>query len=134
MLVEQFVMLSAVQWESFLNDLIIAYVMMRPQAAINSLETKIGQLVAEFAKKFSLNKSDAQFIDFAVTLRNFLGHRNEASRKALKGSVSALSDPPNAIFKGQIRDVGTYLKTKDGAGTTRAIAFASRLIAISAVL
>ena len=27
MLVEQFVMLSAVQWESFLNDLMIAYVM-----------------------------------------------------------------------------------------------------------
>src|SRR5262245_34802645 len=44
-LVEQFVMLSAVQWESFLNDLIIAYVMMRPQAAIKNLETRINQSV-----------------------------------------------------------------------------------------
>jgi hypothetical protein len=187
MLVEQFVMLSAVQWESFLNDLIVAYVMMRPQAAINTLETRIGQsvagkfgeraagctvfkvkkpftrqkivslldpkdwnitvgssqeltakandlLVAEFAKKFSLNKSDAQFIDFAVALRNFLGHRSEASRKALKDSLNALTEPQNALFKGRIHDVGSYLKAKDSAGITRAIAFASRLIAISAVL
>lgn len=187
MLVEQFVMLSAVQWESFLNDLIVAYVMMRPQAALNNLESRIEKsveskfgehaancttfkvqrpfsrqkivglldpknwnitvtsaqeltmkandlLVAEFAKKFSLNKNDAEFIDFAVAVRNFLSHRSEASRMELKNSVTALTEPANAMFNGQIRDVGTYLKTKDGAGTTRAVSFASRLIAISAAL
>jgi hypothetical protein len=184
MLVEQFVMLSAVQWESFLNDIIIAYVMMRPDTALRSLQNRIRQsiegkfgeraanstsfrvqmpiarqrvvglldpkdwnitvgsaqelttkandfLAAEFAKRFSLDKSDAQFIDYATALRNFLGHRSDGARADLKTAIAGLSEPANASLTARFLDAGSYLKAKDGAGTTRAVAFASRLILLS---
>jgi hypothetical protein len=184
MLVEQFVMLSAVQWESFLNDLIIACVLMRPDTALKNLQGRVEQsikgkfgekaancmtfkvekpitrqrvvglldpkdwnitvgsaqelstkandfLAAKFAKKFSIDKSDAQFIDFAVALRNFLGHRSDGSRAELKAGIQSLSEPINTAFKAMLGDVGSYLKAKDGQGTTRAVLFAQRLIQIS---
>ncbi len=184
MLVEQFAMLSVVQWESFLNDIIIAYAVMRPGAAMKNLKTRIEQsvevkfgeraakcinfkvkkpipwerivglldpkdwnitvtsaeklsskaneiLAAEFAKRFSLDKADAQFIDFAVALRNYLSHRSDASRAELKRTLQELSEPNNAFFKAKLIDSGTYLKTKNATGKTRAGAFAERLIEVS---
>ncbi|MCX6900102.1 MAG: hypothetical protein NT105_15560 [Verrucomicrobia bacterium] len=185
MLVEQFVMLSSVQWESFLNDLIIAYVLMRPGTALQSLEQRIEKSVqgkfgtqavscltfkvrkpvtrqriaglldpkdwnitvgsgeelstkandllsAEFAKRFSLDKDDAQFIEFGVALRNFLGHRSDGARAELKAAIQSLSEPKNVCFRAvKLGDVGTYLKAKTPAGITRAVACATRLMEIA---
>lgn len=184
MLVEQFVMLSAVQWESFLNDLIIAYVVEDPDSAVaslkkrieNSTKQKFGEQAAKcmsfevkkpiawdrvvglldpdaynitfasanelsskandylgamHAKKFSLGKSDSQFINYTVALRNYLSHRSNASRQSLKAAIAALTEPDNVAFKAKLVDIGTYLKTKDGNNVTRAVAFSNRLIQIS---
>jgi hypothetical protein len=184
MLVEQFAMLAAIQWESFLNDLIIAYATMSPKTALNGLETRIGKsiqdkfgeraakcvtftvkkpftlfkisklldpkdynitvksageltskandiLAAEFAKKFSLDKADAQFMDFEVALRNFLSHRSDSSRGILKGSIQSLTEAQNLFLRAPITNIGTYLKAKDAAGKTRAVVFAERLVEIS---
>jgi hypothetical protein len=184
MLVEQFAMLSVVQWESFLNEIIIAYAVMRPGAAMKSLKARIEKsievkfggraakcinfkvkkpitwerivglldpndwnitvtsaeklsskaneiLAAEFAKRFSLDKADSQFIDFAVALRNYLSHRSTGARAELKRTLKGLSEPKNAIFNARLVDPGTYLKTKYVTGKTRAGAFAERLIEVS---
>lgn len=184
MLVEQFATLSAIQWESFLNDLIIAYAMMSPKTALKGLEGRIERsvqdkfgeraarcvtfavkqpftlvkisklldpkdynitvksaneltskandiLAAKFAKMFSLNKSDAQFVDYEVALRNFLSHRSDGSRNILKISIQALTEAQNLPLRASIKNIGTYLKTRDAAGNTRAVIFAERLVEIS---
>jgi hypothetical protein len=184
MLVEQFAILAAIQWESFLNDLIIAYAMMSPKTALKGLEERIEKsvqdkfgeraakcvtfavkqpftlvkisklldpkdynitfksaseltskandiLTAKFAKRFSLDKTAAQFVDFEVALRNFLSHRSDSSRNILKNSIDALSEAQNLSLKASIRNMGTYLKAKDANGKTRAVIFAERLVEIS---
>jgi hypothetical protein len=187
MLVEQFAMLSAVQWESFLNDIIMTYAVMRPRAAIKALQQRVGAsvrsrfgeraarcmkfqvkspvtwdrlvglldpkdwnisftsaeklrdrvnelLAAEFAKRFSLAKDDAQFFDFAVALRNFLSHRSAASRTALKTAINLFTEAANTPFKANLGNAGTYLKARDSTGTTRAVLFAKRLIDLAGKL
>ncbi len=180
-------MLTAVQWESFLNDLIVAYVLMQPATALTSLQKRIDQsiagkfgeraarcvsfdvekpttrqhvvglldpkdwnitvasanelsakanefLAARFAKRFSLGKADAEFIDFSVALRNYLGHLSDGSRTVLKTKIDAFSETTNTAFKATLGNVGVYLKTKDASGITRAVSFALRLIEISTKL
>ena len=69
MLVEQFVMLSVVQWESFINDLIIAYVLMRPNTALKSLRRRIEQSIerkfGERRRTASHSKSGSRLLDSA---------------------------------------------------------------------
>ena len=57
-LVEQFVLSTTVTWESFLNDLFVAYIEMKPKICLDSLEkriedsikTKFGKTVARLIK------------------------------------------------------------------------------------
>jgi len=96
------------------------------------LSTKANEfLAAEFARSFSVDKSDGEFVNFAVALRNYLGHRSDGSRTALKSAVGSLSESANSIFQSAIGDVGTYLKRSDSTGVTRAVAFAQRLILVA---
>jgi hypothetical protein len=44
---EQFLMAVAVLWEAFVNDLFIAYVTMKPETFLNSLEERINASVSE---------------------------------------------------------------------------------------
>jgi hypothetical protein len=88
-------------------------------------------LVAEFARRFSLDKADAQFFDFAVSLRNYLGHRSDGSRAELKAALRGFLEAANAPLAAKLVNIGTYLKTKNSTGATRAVIFAQRLISIS---
>jgi hypothetical protein len=184
MLVEQFVMSSAVLWEAFLNDLIITYVVMSPDVYLKSLKSRIGVsvedkfggeaskyvkfsmpksltrskavglidpkkfnvtvsntqtlisrvnnlLAAKYAKRFSFNAEDSAFINYAICMRNYLGHRSESARESLKESVSELTGDDKARFGGRIKEIGPYLKGKTATNDTRAIAIARRLIQIA---
>lgn len=187
MLVEQFVMLSVVLWESFLNDLFLAYALENSNAAIGSLERRILQSVdgkfgphaascvqfsvkkpitkqrlvslldpknwnitvasaqelaskandllhAKFAKTFSLAKTDSQFLDFVVTLRNFLSHRSKGSRAIMNEALSRLTEAENQFLHGGTQNIGSYLKFIGPDGKSRAVAFATRLVALAVKL
>jgi len=85
-LVTQFVLQATVIWESFLNDLILAYIEMSPSKAISSIETRIKQSVEN---KFG--KSSRRALTFShpgkatrAVLVSLLDHRgwNISSRDA----------------------------------------------------
>lgn len=46
-LIEQFVMSIAVLWESFINDLIIAYVIEHPESCLRNIQERINQSISE---------------------------------------------------------------------------------------
>lgn len=187
MLVEQFVMSSVVLWESFLNDLFLAYALEQPETALGSLRKRITQSIdgkfgqhaascfqfsvkkpltkqrlialldpknwnitvtsaqelaskandllhARFAKTFSLTKTDGQFFDYVIALRNFLSHRSKGSRAILNEAVARLTEPENHVFKGSTKNIGGYLKTTGPNAETRAIALAARLVSFASKL
>lgn len=86
-------------------------------------------LAAPYAKKFVLAQDDAQFIDFLIALRNFLGHRSKGSRQSLKDAINELHGA-NADLRSQFRDIAVYLKSRVGADS-RAVVIARRLIAVA---
>lgn len=88
-------------------------------------------LAAQFAKKFSVDQTTGQFLDFAIALRNYLAHRSPASRGQLKVAASALSGA-HAGLNVPIRDVGAFLKSKTGAGDTRAAVLATQMRSLAA--
>ena len=184
-LTEQYVMLAVVLWETYLNDLFIAYAMDKPSTVISSLEkriassigSKFGQyaatcvkfavrkpitrqtivslldpknwnitassskdlatkaneiLHATFAKRFSLDKADSQFLDFAIAVRNFLSHRSGGSRTTLRNALNLLSEPANDFLTGgNTANFGTYLKTPCASGKSRAIELVNRLAGVA---
>ena len=104
-------------------------------ATADSLSQKANDLLAgHYAKRFTLEADDSHFLDFLVSIRNYLGHRSDASRTALKDAISALGAGANASLNGALKDIGTYLKTKDESGKPRAVIVANRLIQIAGKL
>jgi hypothetical protein len=68
-------------------------------------------LTAANARKFSLQADDRDFVDYLVSLRNYLSHRSPGSRTMFLNSVAALAaGGANGALKGQVQNVGTYLK------------------------
>jgi len=90
-------------------------------------------LAAEFAKMFSLGSDDGQFFDFGIAIRNYLGHRSDASRVVLKKAIRGLQGP-NADLAGPFQSVGPYLKQRNAAGDTRSIVIARRFVAVANTL
>jgi hypothetical protein len=86
-------------------------------------------LAAPYAKKFTLEPDDAQFVDFLLAVRNYLGHRSKGARAALKAALTSLTGP-NASFNAPFRDVPSYLKTRVGP-EPRSVLIASRLIDVA---
>jgi hypothetical protein len=185
MLVEQYVMLSVVLWESFVNDIFLAYALDNSSVAVGNLKRRIGQSVegkfgahaascirfsvrqpitkgrlallldpknwnitvrsaeelsskanellhARSAKKFSLAKSDAQFLDFVVAFRNFLSHRSKGSRATMKEALSRITEADNKFLCGSTKNVGGYLKYVCTGGNSRAVSFVNRLVTLAA--
>jgi len=183
MLAEQFTFNSAVLWEGFLSDILLAYVVRNPAAYLKVLKSRVSQslkdrygsevvkcaalsfpprvtrsqaralidpkqfnitvesasglskkanelLAATYAKKFTLSPEDAQFIDYIVAVRNYLGHRSTAARASLKSALRPLGGI-NVDFQADIRDVGVYLKQRDAVGETRAVTIALRLTEVA---
>src|ERR1051325_7548976 len=165
MLAEQFVLNTAVLWEVFLSDILLAYMIMSPRPYLKTLKTKMLQsikdrfgteaarcvgvdlparpslavaasyadpknfnitvnsaealkkradelLAAQHAKRFTLAAEDAQFVDFLVAMRNYLGHRSDAARVRLREVVSPLVGQ-NITLKASVANVGAYLKRSE---------------------
>lgn len=83
-------------------------------------------LAAKYARSFTLDPDDRQFVDFLIAIRNYLAHRSRSSRAALKGSVALLAGV-NSDLRSSISNVGTYLKMRNSRGETRALVVARRL-------
>jgi hypothetical protein len=83
-------------------------------------------LIARHAKRFALGAEDAEFVDFLVRLRNYLGHRSRESRNLLVRAIKNFSATgANRHLKGPTNNLGVYLKGKS-AGMDRISAIAAR--------
>jgi hypothetical protein len=151
-LAEQFARSLSLEWESFLDNLIVTYVLEQSTHYMKQLKFKIEQslkdrygsgaqrrttfdsrrptskhevsslvdpknfnvtaktstelatranefLAARLARNFALERSDAEFFDFAVSMRNFVSHRSRGSLSLLKDNLDALSEMENDVFK-----------------------------------
>lgn len=164
-LVRDLVLSLGIEWGSFISDLIITYVSMRPSKALTDLQARVDQSVTDkygskvaklvrfqtprtpskkslsslldargwnlsatssndltklankliagsYAKRFSFNGEDSEFLDYFLALRNYLAHFSPSSKKKLKGAISSLTQPANSCFKGSTVSIGKYLRTK----------------------
>lgn len=93
------------------------------------------RLEAVDARKFSLAADDRDFIDYLVSLRNYLGHRSAGSRQKLLDSIAQLKPAGvNAPLKADLRQTGAYLKQVIAGGESRVTFVASRVQDIAAKL
>jgi hypothetical protein len=86
-------------------------------------------LAAPQAKLSTFDPLDAEFMDFVISVRNFLGHRSTAALRQFQHSIRALASG-NARFQGTVSKIGAYVKWRDSAGETRSYLIALRLIDI----
>lgn len=184
MLAEQLAMRVIVQWEAFVHELLIAYVVRDPAKALSSTGLRIRRstqdkfgavaagrttfsealpldrlsaeglvdpkgenvkatsanllatvanenLGAQHARKFSLNASDGQFVDFTTALRNYLAHRSTKSWKELIQAKSALTGIENSPLTGSMSSIGTYLRLPHKSADSRAVYMAKRLTTLA---
>lgn len=97
----------------------------------DQLAQKANELLsARYAKLFTLEPEDAQFIDFVIATRNFLAHRSGGARTKLKSAIVPLTGI-NSTLQGSISHIGTYLKTLDQTGNTRSAFIAQRLVEVA---
>ena len=81
-----------------------------PLKSSEALSQRANELLsAQNAKKFSLNADDSHFLDFVICARNYLSHRSDASRQALKTAISQAGGK-NDFLASRFADIGTYLK------------------------
>ena len=91
-------------------------------------------LSGKYAKRFTLSAEDAQFFNYFVAVRNYLGHRSPASRQALKQTEKALTGK-NAGLRGNLKNIGAYLRQTPTPGAERRSALvAGRVREITALL
>ena len=88
-------------------------------------------LTGQHARLFTLDKRDAEFYDFVVSLRNYLGHMSKLARRELRGTLSQMTHPDNAIFKVAIRKIGIYLKAQTPVGSNRIVLIGQRLVELA---
>jgi hypothetical protein len=84
------------------------------------------------AKKFSLEADDRDFVDYLVSLRNYLSHRSSASRIKLASSASALkTGGVNSDLIGPTQVFSQYLKHLVRPARRRVNAIGDRVIEVS---
>ena len=88
-------------------------------------------LEAQYARLFTLDAVDAEFLNFTIALRNFLAHRSKSSRATLSQTVSQLSSG-NLTFSPLERDIGAYLRVRNSGDVCRSVEIASRIKGIAA--
>lgn len=86
-------------------------------------------LAAKYARLFNLSPEDADFFNFVIALRNYLGHRSDASRETVKRAVANLSGA-YIDLKGPTSNIGIYLKSTPNAHP-RSIIIGKHLIHIA---
>lgn len=97
----------------------------------DQLAQKANELLsARYARLFTLEPEDAQFVDFVIATRNFLAHRSGGARTKLKTAIIPLTGA-NSTLQGSISHIGTYLKTLDSIGNTRSAFIAQRLVEVA---
>ena len=90
-------------------------------------------LAAQHAKRFTLQTDDAQFLDFVIAIRNYLGHRSAASLRRFQETLATLGGK-NASLHATTSNVGAYLKTRTPAGDPRSVVIGRRLIEVATSL
>jgi hypothetical protein len=101
-------------------------------SALSGLANK--WLVARYAKKFSLNADDSQFLSYLIAIRNYLSHRSQGSLSILRDMVRQMTAPQNAAFVGRFKSVGAHLRSPDNNGRTRAVQISERLDSLAGKL
>lgn len=92
-------------------------------------------LSAANARRFSLQADDRDFVDYLVSLRNYLSHRSPDSRTIFLDSVRTLkAGGANDPLKGQVRNVGSYLKQAVAPNIRRVNLIGQRTVEISTKL
>lgn len=86
-------------------------------------------LVPKYAKLFSLNKDDVDFVNFEFAIRNYLAHRSKASFEHLKSIIPVLSEV-NINLNNSVSKIGHYLK-QNIRGESRSILIGKRIIDIA---
>jgi hypothetical protein len=100
----------------------------------DSLSRRANDLLsANYARLFTLNSDEAQFVDFVIAFRNYLAHRSKSAHGVLKQAITGLNGA-NAHLQASTSNFGTYLKTRDAAGDTTSILLANRLIVLANML
>jgi len=89
-------------------------------------------LTAKYARLFTLNTEDAQFVDFIISMRNYLAHRSRSARTQLKKTTQQLSGK-NSGLRGSVSNIGIYLKTRNSNDNTRSIIIGKRLIDLASL-
>lgn len=98
--------------------------------ALSDLANKC--LSAVDAKKFSLESDDRDFVDYLVSLRNYLSHRSRGSRLNLAASILALKpDGPNRELTGPVQTFAVYLRRQVAPSRRRVNVIGERVIQIS---
>lgn len=97
------------------------------------LSKRANQLLpAADAKKFSLDADDGPFVDYLISLRNYLGHRSKASRAEVTRMIKDMQgSAQNSLLAGNVTTVGAYLKTRIAGTDTRAYLVGTRLTQVS---
>jgi hypothetical protein len=77
-------------------------------AALSKLTNQI--LPGATAKKFSLNEADGKFIDFTISIRNYLSHHSAGSLTTMKNKLKDFqkADKTSAL-RGKFTEIGPYL-------------------------
>ncbi|MGB8495941.1 MAG: hypothetical protein WCE53_16190 [Candidatus Acidiferrum sp.] len=89
-------------------------------------------LQASDAKKFSLDAEDRAFVDYLISIRNYLGHRSKGSRSEVGRTIRGMqATPRNSELVAPIQTVGAYLKNRVSPDRTRAQFIGSSLREIS---
>jgi hypothetical protein len=185
---EQFALSLLVRWETFLSDLVIAYIGMDANhccthissSVMKSVTEKFGKTVARFttvslprnpsgrqvrllldpggwnvtaskaeklanladshlpakyAIKFHLDAEDSYLVDYALAVRNYLGHRSRGARDRLSNAVSAMKSTTRyAHYVGSIAKIGPYLKAQVAGSRPRVVALAEDLLQLASRL
>jgi hypothetical protein len=91
-------------------------------------------LEASDARKFALNADDSAFFDYFIAIRNYLGHRSDASRRIVLHAVTALNpQAANAELRAPAQHLGMYLKQVTPSGR-RINSIGARALAIAGAI
>jgi len=190
-LVESFVLTQAIAWESFVHDLVLAYIEDDSSKFCDDLKKRMDSLLRErfgpsatrvfkyqkprpsqlpsladpkgwnitaknsddfaslanrllpaaTALKFSLARPDRTFLDFFLSMRNYLSHLSDGARSQLRTAhsrldvVSGTQPSPNLAIAGDLQNVAIFLKSRPpGQTDSRAISICNRVTSIAAQL
>ncbi len=103
-------------------------------AALAKLTNQI--LPGATARKFALNEADGKFVDFAISIRNYLSHHSTGSLIIMKDRLAEFQKSDKASpLRGKLTDVGSFLMRQlKGAPGSRAKVIGLNLSTLAAKL